>query len=605
MKKQITKKQWIIIAVAAVLLLVLAGIFCLRPDDTPNTGEASRNEDNTNKKPSVTELIDSVKGIKNEIKLLLRDIKNEDMESARSRAAHISGTITAVRKPVDQAAAILGGTVPVLKDIQRLLDTAEMAMGEILDPAIDLMEAYPLSQLKMGDGFNTRLLGHYMDFAESVIPKLEIVLAEVSAVDLSFLDSSGEIAGYLEKANELMAFVRSEPELLPMIKTMLGAEEDRLYVMAVQSPAELRASGGFPGSIGTVRIQDGVLTLGEFRSVTYMFVGHTPEGIQITQEEYQLFYHLSGIQTPRDSDLCPDFERVGHIWALAYEEKHQEPVAGVISMTPHIVERLLAAMGAEIQLSDGLVIDGSNAMKVLQHDVYYKYFSKDSPSGGHTISDEIFAEAAEKTMKALMENMSLTDLLEYLTVAEESFQDRTLMLWMKDEAEQAFVVEKGWSGGLNRDPENPQAGVYYNCVLASKMGWYAMMETCIGERTRNEDGSYTYPVTVVFHNNATAEELKNAKPYISGGLGGCIRSVAYFFAPAGGTVSDFVASNGQNIRLTTYDGMELGFMDQFLLDPDTPITVTYLVTTAPGVETPLTFSQTPTAQDYYEVYGVG
>lgn len=605
MKKQITKKQWIIIAVAAALLLVLVGIFCFRPDNTPNTGEVSQNSENTNKKPGVTELINSVKGIKNEIRLLLRDIKNENMESARSRVAHISDTITAVRKPVDQAASILGTTVPVLKEIQKLLDTAEMAMGEILDPAIDLMEAYPLSQLKVGDGFNTRLVGHYIDFAESVLPKLEIVLAEVSAVDLSFLDSSGELAGYLEKANELVAFFRAKPELLPMIKAMLGAEEDRLYVLAVQSPAELRASGGFPGSIGTVRIQDGVLTLGDFKSVTYMFVGHKPKEIQITQEERQLFYHLSGIQTPRDADLCPDFERVGHIWALAYEEKNNEPVNGVISVTPRIVERLLTVMDKEIELSDGSIINGQNAMKVLQHDVYYKYFGKDSPSGGHTISDEIFAEAAEKTMKALMENMSLTDMMEYLTVAEESFEDRTLMLWMKDEAEQAFVVEKGWSGGLNRDPEKPQAGVYCNCVLASKMGWYVMMETVMGERSANADGSYTYPITVTFHNNATQEEIKTAGKYISGGLGGRIRIVAYFFAPAGGTVSNFVASNGQNIRLTTYDGMELGFMDQFLLNPDTPITVTYLVTTAPGVETPLTFSQTPTAQDYYEVYGVG
>ena len=91
----------------------------------------------------------------------------------------------------------------------------------------------------------------------------------------------------------------------------------------------------------------------------------------------------------------------------------------------------------------------------------------------------------------------------------------------------------------------------------------------------------------------------------TGGQGGNITSAAFFFAPAGGTVSDFVASNGQKIQIKTYNGLELGFMDRFALKPDIPIVITYNVTTAPGVETPLTFSKTPTAQDYHEFYGVG
>ena len=101
------------------------------------------------------------------------------------------------------------------------------------------------------------------------------------------------------------------------------------------------------------------------------------------------------------------------------------------------------------------------------------------------------------------------------------------------------------------------------------------------------------------------EEIKTATAYISGGGSGSIYGAAYFFAPAGGTVSDFHADNGQKIQLREYHGLELGFMDKFLLKPDVPVTVTYTVTTAPGVETPLGISKTPTAQDYYSIYGVG
>ena len=179
------------------------------------------------------------------------------------------------------------------------------------------------------------------------------------------------------------------------------------------------------------------------------------------------------------------------------------------------------------------------------------------------------------------------------------------MVWLKDEQEQAFVRRLGWDGGLNRDPNKPEAGVYFNLVLASKMGWYVLMDTQMGERVQNEDGSYTYPVTVTFVNIAEKEEMDQAAKYITGGRGGKLYGVAYFFAPAGGTVSDFSASNGQTIKHKSYHDLELGFMEQFLMQPHKPVTVTYSVTTAPGVETPLTFSKTPTAQDYNEYYGVG
>ena len=47
-----------------------------------------------------------------------------------------------------------------------------------------------------------------------------------------------------------------------------------------------------------------------------------------------------------------------------------------------------------------------------------------------------------------------------------------------------------------------------------------------------------------------------------------------------------------------YENLELGYMLNLFLYPDEPVTVTYKVKTAPGVETPLQFDMTPTLQDY-------
>ena len=592
-----TKKLWITVSLLlAVSLMIFLGIQLIPDYNTNADPSASDATQETQNELRLPDLLGAAKNIKDNLISALQDFKQSNFESARNKLSTARKDIAAVRTWIEKIPFLMK-LVPQAESIYDLLDAVDTAIPEILLPAIDLLETRPLSALSVGDGFDTKLLCEYIDFAEAIIPKLEPLIEAANSVDLSILDSECKIAEALETVNELLDSYHENPGILSMFKTMLGAQEDRLYLLAVQNSSEIRASGGFPGSIGTVRIEEGILTLGDFASVYDVLSSWKPKNIQITQEEITLFSYLSGMQAPRDADLCPDFKRVGHIWAYSYEERHKESVSGVISMTPHIVQRLLAVMGGEIELFDGLVLNADNATKVLIHDIYFKYFNRNHYCPDkYTVSDKLFADAAQKTMKKMTGNISASQILGYLPALKDSIDDRTLMLWMKDEKEQSFVVDMGWSGGLNTDPEKPEAGIYINCVSPSKMGWFLLMDSQIGERTKNTDGSYTYPITVMFSNNMTEEERKAADGYITGGMGGAFRGVAYFFAPAGGSVDNFAATNGQSIRLKTYNGMALGFMDQFLIKPGVPITITYQVTTAPGVDTPLKISKTPTAQ---------
>ena len=603
--KKPQKRIWVICAIVLTLIVLGAGIwgFLFKPTSEidPATGEIVE-------KPGILDPSTVIDSMKNELKLLIQDIQDSNWDSARSRISSISTLIKTARTSIDLATSVLGADyefkIP-LGDLQHLLHAADTAVSKIALPAIDLLEVAPLDSLKAGEGFNVRVIDQYLAFAESIMPEAQTVMEHLNAVDLGRFGLGEPITGYLDLANEVLKLYQEDPALFTRIHNMLGVEEDRLYLIAVQNPAEIRAGGGFPGSFGKLHIQDGILTVGDFSSVVnYMYHG-TPPGVQITAEERTLFGHLSSIKDPRDAELCPDFPRVGYIWAKAYEHMHKEPVAGVISITPHIVQRLLAATSTELTLFDGSVLNGNNAMEVLLHDIYFKYFSKNYVADRATISDDLFTEAAKKTMELLTGEMSISRLLSYLPVAKESLADRTLMLWMADETEQEFIARLGWDGGLNTDPEQPEAGVYFSCVLASKMGWYTMIHTEIGPRTRNEDGSYSYPMTVIFENTATKEEIKSATTYISGGGSGAIYGVGFFFAPAGGTVSDFWASNNQTIQARTYNGHTLGYMPKFLLNAESSVTVTYTVTTAPGVDTPLTVSKTPTAQNSLEYFGVG
>ena len=582
-----------------VIVLVLFGLFFVnRPKETGNELPAGVADDKQTAEEALTinETIDAVKAIKKDLAAVLNDIKKNRLDSARNRAETILQNVRAIRVSVDQTVGRLPLFQKQLEPVQELMNSAELGIENILIPGIDLLQTNPISDLRVGDGMNTKLVCAYLDFLESVLPDMERILQSVNAIDLSLIDTDGKIAEYLRLANEAMEICHEDPEVIAKAKAMLGAEEDRLYLLVAQNSAEIRASGGFPGSIGTIRIQDGVLTLGGFNPVNTVLAYGTPTGIKITDEEKELFGQLSGIQTPRDADLCPDFSRVGHIWAAAYEMMRREPVMGVVSVTPHIVQRLLAVVDSEIELADGTVLNGDNAMQVLQHDIYFKYFNTHYSKKNDDLTDQLFAEAAQKSMKKLMGNLTLSYIVPYLKIAKDSFEDRTIMLWMKDEGEQTLIRRMGLSGGLNTDPEKPETGVFFNCIIPSKMGWFLLMDTEIGARTKNKDGSYSYPVTVTFSNNITEEEINAASHYIAGAGGSSIGGAVYFFAPAGGTVSNFTVSDDVEITLKTYNGLQLGYLPKFYISPDVPITVTYTVTTAPNVETPLVVVQTPTAQ---------
>lgn len=549
---------------------------------------------------SVTDLMKTILTIKGDLKAVLECMEAGEAEQAEVLLDTVAQSTQTLRRSLNATVINLGESAPSLRkqleNLQRVLDLADMVTEGLLRPAVAHLKDYPASGIRVGDGVRTDWLIRYVDFAESRMPQMEKILAFASTVDLSPVDSDGDVQEMLVKAGAFMEISRENPELFSWIRTLLGADGDRLYLVAAQNSAEIRASGGYPGSMGTIRVRDGVLTLEDFRTAAEAMVSTTPKGIVITVQERSLFSFLGGMQTPRDADLCPDFERVGAIWAAAYEEKNRETVDGVITMTPHIVQRLLAVLDTRVELADGLVLDGKNATKVLQHDIYFKYYTKDSAHKGYVDVDGLFAEAAHETMSAMLDNLSLPGLLRYLEVAKDSIADRTLMVWMKEEAVQSFVVEQGWSGGLNTDPEKPLAGVYFNCTAPSKMGWFLLMDAEMGEPVVNEDGSCTYRVTVTLSNNITEKERKNANHYITASLGGAIQGAAYFFAPAGGSVSDFAVTGGRTVLLETYRDWQLGYIGYLKIAPDQTVTVTYSVTTAPGVSEPLGFSMTPTAQ---------
>ena len=500
--------------------------------------------------------------------------------------------------PCGRLEKYIAGLRDDIETMDRIVPLADEA-ADLLAPTVDFLLEWPLSRLKAGDGgIDLAALEQYLSFANDTVPRARAFLEKIDAQGPEQLESSESYRLFREKADSFLKLYEETLKYQSLLRAFIGGGEDRLYLFAAQNSSEIRASGGFPGSIGTIRIRNGVLRIEEFRPVTgVLYFYKTPDTV-ITWEEAKIFGDW--FYAPRDADFCPDFERVAEIWASAYLWENGERVDGVLSATPVIIQRILAVAG-EIELSDGTILDGTNAARNLEYDMYYRYFGYGSNSReGNNISDALFSETAEKVMEKAMGELSLDQVRGYLTVMKESAADRTLMLWMKEESAQELVRAAGLSGGLNADPSRPAAGIYFSLNNPSRMGWFLDMDPSSELLETHEDGSRTYAVHLDMENVMTEQELLTASWYISGsGVRGTVTGFLYLFAPAGGTVSDVECSErGVRFYPEEYHGLALEYTHQIYIGPGASMSFDYTVTTAPGEQEDLVFSMTPTLQAY-------
>ena len=326
--------------------------------------------------------------LKADLKNVMAGLKAQDPVATETACDQLDVAIEDINKTFDKKIWKTAYKIPKFKgyidSVKELLNLVQEASSDIARPTVAVLNDYPLSGLKVDDGFSITTINAYLSLLEDIEPKIDHIVTAMNQVNLP-MGLNSMIADYSVQIASMTGSYDNLKEFLPLFKTFIGDGSDRTYLLAAQNSSEIRASGGFPGSIGTIRIRDGVLTIGNFSSVYKVLASYTPSAANITAEEKELFG--SWMNGPRDACFDPDFERVAYIWALAYEQKNSEHVNGVVSLTPAIIQGMLEYIG-NVTLSDGTELTSENATKVLQYDLYYKYLNANaSATAGNYVDD--------------------------------------------------------------------------------------------------------------------------------------------------------------------------------------------------------------------------
>lgn len=479
----------------------------------------------------------------------------------------------------------------------------ETASTEIIRPTADTMNRASFADLKTEDGMNTNIIREYLDLEDRIEPHLMNICDQILTSPLINEDPEK----YVELSNTLINIMKTLYEIKtykPLIRLIIGDGEDRMFLVVAQNCAEMRACGGFPGAMGKASVINGEFTFGDFETVLNYLPEEQPSTVTITDEENTLFLPDWYGCNPIKATVNPDFPRAAEIMAAAYEEYNGETIDGIISLTPHIIQRLLTITGP-VTLSNGVTLDDTNAVGYLQRQIYFDYFKSDDYTNNYVeannITDALFGECADLVFHELMNSISKDSIIELMSIITESSKDRVLMIWMKDPESQAEISSLGFSGSVYSEPEKPVIGVFYNVNLSCKLGPYIDYHVTMGDGVENSDGSFSYPVTVTLSNTIDDETLEYGlnNIYITSMENGAdLISLLYLYAPAGGYVSDFENDSDVEIVIEEYNGLQLGFAPYFILYPGQTITFTYTATTAPGVTVRPEILTQPLIHDY-------
>ncbi|MFO7669353.1 MAG: DUF4012 domain-containing protein, partial [Bacteroidales bacterium] len=129
---------------------------------------------------------------------------------------------------------------------------------------------------------------------------------------------------------------------LPQAGTVLGMEGPRRYLIIGQNNFELRATGGFMGSLGIATVDQGRIVDLDYRR-SYDWDNPRREKVQppLAYVRYMRF----GAWFIRDANFSPDFPTAAQTIQMFWQLDGHPPVDGIVALDLYALQALLTAIG--------------------------------------------------------------------------------------------------------------------------------------------------------------------------------------------------------------------------------------------------------------------
>lgn len=542
-------------------------------------------------KSQAKETVEIVGGLKDKV-------TSGDFSTLPDDAKKIDELCSSMKKETSSPVWTMASFIPVygsdINAARTMVDAlSDVSSGALVPMADNLAQATP-GKLFQNGTINVSALQAVADSLSDSSKVFKSANKKVQSIGDTHI---AQVTELVDKAKDgfatLNGAVDAAEKVAPVLPQMLGANgQTRNYLMYAMNNVEIRACGGFGGSQGLISVTDGQMSIGEF--VPRIGLSEDEAVESVDEEDEALFGNHSNLYNSGNT-YSPDWPRNSQRVAALWKSQYGQDVDGVIGIDPVFLQYLLGLVG-NVSLPDGTVVDGTNAAKVLMHDVYWNYPVEES--------DGIFASVASAAFDKILGGIGDVDVTKLVSAVERGAEEGRLIAWMRNDDEQNAIKETGIDASLP-DPDDPSAdpvaGVYFNNLSFSKLDWYLNADTQIGQGIKNGDGTCSYRITVTLTNIMTQEEAGKLPDYVAASAPDAARDDerlnVSLFAPTGGNITDLTVEGTQfGLGVATWHGIPFysGTVD---LHAGETTTITYTLTTsAEAGDKPLTLRQTPTCQ---------
>ncbi len=273
--------------------------------------------------------------------------------------------------------------------------------------------------------------------------RLQHATYERTLIDLTQLDDgpyarAGEVLAEFDPV--LPAAVRALDtlnNLLPWSSSLLGTDAPRHYLILGQNNFELRATGGFLGSMGIVTVDRGRITDLDYRR---SYDWDNPHREKVQPPFPYVRYMRFGAWFIRDANWYADFPTSAQTVKSFWQLDGHPPVDGVIAIDLIAVQSLIEALGAIEVPGHGVSIGGEDMLETI-----WEGYRQD-PS---------FLTALTGAAAQQLQQLDLLDFPQLLAVLQalgRSLEEKHLLLHFDDPNLQEVVRQAGWAGAIRQDP---------------------------------------------------------------------------------------------------------------------------------------------------------
>jgi Protein of unknown function (DUF4012) len=283
----------------------------------------------------------------------------------------------------------------------------------------------------------------------------------LEALDLRMVPGSvsDPIAKIEADLRQALPFIEQGQSLVSVAPLLLGLDKPHTWLMVMGNGAEARSTGGFPGGLSLLRINQGNLQLLHQESNNGIFEMRLNNWQSQVPPEVASFYGDDLSRFP-DVNLSPDFPTNGKFMAAMYEQYSGQKVSGVLFCDEHTLAGLMQLTGpVEFR---GRTFTSDNIRAYIGKGVYADY-------ADNNLKDQALIGLSKKIFYTLstMRPDLLTTAKTFLALIAQG----RLHAWSSDPAEQRSLVRSPAGGSMN-GPHSPKHAVVFVNGAGNKIDAY-------------------------------------------------------------------------------------------------------------------------------------